>query len=199
MPATGAGKRLELEDLHWNIAARPSDIAKLPRDVARLRPKARAPQGQRAGQGRAPVPRHQAPVRADEAALPRPGQEHGASCHPVRAVEPVDGATTVDGDGSSPSAKRMRHAERGESRSKRHRAGAIDRSPRSGASSVLAFCTLFRELGNRWRPGIGQANFRADASSPALKSSTASAVADSPPSHLATRALKIRCSIGLLR
>jgi len=32
----------------------------------------------------------------------------------------------------------MRHAERGESRSQRNRAGAIDRLPRFGASSVLA-------------------------------------------------------------
>jgi hypothetical protein len=32
------------------------------------------------------------------------GQEHRARGHPVRAVEPVDGAKAVDGDdGSSPS------------------------------------------------------------------------------------------------
>jgi hypothetical protein len=46
----------------------------------------------------------------------------------------VDGATTVDGDGRSPSAKRMRHAKRGESRSQRLRENAIARP--------LALCRL---------------------------------------------------------
>ena len=99
---SGAQTRVEREDLQWHIAARPSDIAKLPegRRKATAR-EARAPQGQRAREGRAPVPRHQAPVRPDEGALPRAGEEHRARDHAVRAVEPVDGATTVDGDGGA--------------------------------------------------------------------------------------------------
>ena len=66
-------------------------------------PQARARQGQRTRQGRAPAPGHQAPVRADEGALPRTGQEHRACGHAVRAVEPVDGTTIVDGHDGSPS------------------------------------------------------------------------------------------------
>ena len=50
-------------------------------------------QGQYSCAGRTSVPSDQAPVRSDEGALPRPGQEHGARDHAVRAVEPVDGAT----------------------------------------------------------------------------------------------------------
>ena len=71
--------------------------------------KARAPQGQRAREGRASVSRHQAPVWLDEGEVPRAGQEHGARGHAVRAVEPVDGAQAVDGDdGGSPPESSMR-------------------------------------------------------------------------------------------
>ena len=90
----GAPSRVEREDLHWHIAARPSDIAKMPDGRAKKRVrKRRAPQGERPREGRASVPRDQAPVRPAEGALPRPGEEYGARDHAVRAVEPVDGAT----------------------------------------------------------------------------------------------------------
>ena len=59
------------------------------------------------------VPGHPAAVRFDEASLPRTGQEHRTRDHAVRAVEPVDGAQAVDGDGSSPSATRMTRFECG--------------------------------------------------------------------------------------
>ena len=54
-------------------------------------------EGQHPRQGRASVPRAQAPVRLHQGALSRSGEEHGADRHAVRAVEPVDGATAVDG------------------------------------------------------------------------------------------------------
>ena len=58
----------------------------------------REAQGERAGEGGTSVPRHQAPVRVDEGALPRIGEEHGACDYAVRAVESVDGTTAVVGD-----------------------------------------------------------------------------------------------------
>ena len=58
----------------------------------------REAQGEHPREGRASVPRDQAPVRSDEGALPRAGEEHGACDHAVRAVESVDGATAVVGD-----------------------------------------------------------------------------------------------------
>ena len=78
---------------HRCPAQRHRQAARGPRARQRLK-KQRAPQGQRAREGRASVPGHQAPVRAGEGALPRAGQEHGARGHAVRAVEPVDGATS---------------------------------------------------------------------------------------------------------
>ena len=101
----GAQSRVERDDLQWHIAARPSDIAKMPEGRAKTRAaEARAPQGQHAREGGAPVSGDQAPVRPGEGALPWPAEEHGPSADAVRAVEPVDGAQAVDGDdGSSPS------------------------------------------------------------------------------------------------
>src|SRR5579862_9236614 len=58
----------------------------------------REAQGERAGEGGTSVPGHQAPVRFDEGALPRLGEEYGACDHAVCAVEFVDGATAVVGD-----------------------------------------------------------------------------------------------------
>src|ERR1044071_6755946 len=46
--------------------------------------------GAGAGLGRAPVPHRQEPVPPQEAALSRPGQEHGATAHPVRPGQPGD-------------------------------------------------------------------------------------------------------------
>ena len=137
----GAQTRVDRDGLQWHIAARPSDIAKLPEGRSEAAAaEARARQGQRACEGRAPVPRHQASVRTGEGALPRAGQEHGARGHAVRAVEPVDGATTVDGDGrSSPPDNGMRNAKRGKRRSKRPRANAIAQSMPSGRLNDLAF------------------------------------------------------------
>jgi hypothetical protein len=43
-----------------------------------------------AGLCRAPVPHRQEPVPAQAAALSRPGQEHGATAHPVRPGQPGD-------------------------------------------------------------------------------------------------------------
>ena len=56
----------------------------------------RAHQGQPPGQGRASVPRNQAPVRLREGSLPRAEEEHGAPHDAVRTVQPVDGARQVD-------------------------------------------------------------------------------------------------------
>ena len=64
-------------------------------------PEGGAPQGQHAREGGAPVSCRQAPVRPGEGEVPRAGQEHGARGDPVRAVEPVDGAKAVDGDGGA--------------------------------------------------------------------------------------------------
>jgi IS5 family transposase len=135
----GAQARVGREDLQWHIAARPSDIAKLPGGAQqRGAQEARAPQGQRACEGRASVPGHQAPVRPGEGAVPRAGQEHGACGHAVRAVQPVDGATTVDGDGSGPSAKRMRRTMNTENRSKRAGAPRFQQPQRTDGSNALA-------------------------------------------------------------
>ena len=74
---------------------------------------ARAPQGQHAREGGAPVSGDQAPVRPDEGALPWPAEEHGPPADAVRAVESVDGAQAVDGDdGSSPSEDSVRAQKR---------------------------------------------------------------------------------------
>jgi hypothetical protein len=89
--------------------------------------------------GRAPVPSHQAPVRAGEGSLPWVGQEHGTRDHVVCAVESVDGATTADGNGSSPPAKRMRDAKRGRCRSTQHRASPLAPVRLLAAPIELAF------------------------------------------------------------
>jgi IS5 family transposase len=50
----GAQTRVDREGLQWHIAARPSDIAKLPEGRRKAAAQKREPpQGQRAGQGRA--------------------------------------------------------------------------------------------------------------------------------------------------
>ena len=67
--------------------------------AARVSSVGRAAQGADPGQGRAPVPGDQAAVRLCEGALPRIGEEHGTDRHPVRLVEPVDGATNAIGQG----------------------------------------------------------------------------------------------------
>ncbi len=136
-----APSRVDRDDLQWHIAARPSDIAKLPEgECEAAAQKTRALQGQRACEGRTPVPSHQAPVRAAEGPLPRSSEEHRARGHAVRAVEPVDGATTVDGNGrSSPPENGMRRADRGESRSKDQNAPAFRRLPSYDRSNVLTF------------------------------------------------------------
>ena len=46
---------------------------------------------------------------------------------------------TVDGDGGSPSTKRMRHAERGGSRPKRHRVSSVTRARLLDQSNAVAF------------------------------------------------------------
>ena len=96
----GARTRVDREDsmAHRRAAERHRQAAR--RAPQGCNPQARAPQGQRAGQGRAPfrVIKRQFGL---ERPLPRVGQEHGASGHAVRAVEPVDGAPIVDGDGES--------------------------------------------------------------------------------------------------
>lgn len=53
--------------------------------------------GQHQGEGRAPVPGDQAPVRAREGALPRAGEEHGAVAHAVRVGHSVAGQAPADG------------------------------------------------------------------------------------------------------
>ena len=55
-------------------------------------------QGERAREGRASVPRGEAAVGPCDGAIPRAGQEHGASHHVVRVVQSVDGTTAVVGD-----------------------------------------------------------------------------------------------------
>jgi hypothetical protein len=66
--------------------------------------KAGTPQGERARESGASVPRHQTPVRFREGSLPRLAEEHRSPVDAVRAVESVDGAQAPVGDaGSSPS------------------------------------------------------------------------------------------------
>ena len=98
MPTAGYTRRgqagASARSCDWQIAAKRGKIKAMPEGRAEACAReAGDAQGQRAGAGRAPVPRDQAPVRSDEGALPRAGQEHGARDHAVRAVEPVDGAT----------------------------------------------------------------------------------------------------------
>jgi IS5 family transposase len=96
----GAGKRPDARaGVNWHIAMRPwqaqgtgQDQARGPTDRA-----GRAHQGPHPGQGRAPIPGDQAPVRPRQGALPRTGQEHGAVAHAVRAGQPVAGAPAPDG------------------------------------------------------------------------------------------------------
>ena len=109
----GAQARDASEDLQWHIAARPSDIAKLPdgRRKAAVQKREHLKASVRF-KGRAPVPGHQATVRSGEGSLPWVGQEHRACGHAVRAVEPVDGTKTVDGNGRSPPAKLMNDMQR---------------------------------------------------------------------------------------
>lgn len=109
----GAQSRVERDDPQWHIAARPSEITKLPdgRKKAAVQRREHKKASVRA-KGGAPVPRRQAPVRAGEGALRGQGQEHGACRDAVRAVEPVDGAQEVNGDaGSSTSASSLRGCE----------------------------------------------------------------------------------------
>ena len=60
-----------------------------------------------AREGRAPLPRHQAPVRPCEDPLPRPSQEPRPALHAVRARQPVPGATEADGMRTSLSKNRQ--------------------------------------------------------------------------------------------
>ncbi len=83
----------------WHIAAkRGTDQGDGGRTREACARASREGQGERAREGRASVPGDQAPVRFDEGALPRTGEEHGACDHAIRAVESVDGATAVVGD-----------------------------------------------------------------------------------------------------
>ena len=94
----GAHKRPDAkDDVQWHVAMRPG-LRKLldkadPMDA--LTDQVERIKGQHPRQVE-PVPRHQAPVRPCEGALPRPGQEHSAVAHAVRAGQSVDGAQTFD-------------------------------------------------------------------------------------------------------
>jgi IS5 family transposase len=101
----GAAKRVQRDKLQWNIAARPSDIAKMPEGRAKTRAQqGRIPKGQHPGQGGASVSGDQAPVRPDQGAVQGAGQEHRTRGDAVCAVQPVDGAQEIDGDdGRGPS------------------------------------------------------------------------------------------------
>ena len=64
----------------------------------------------------APVPGDQAAVRLHEGPLPRSGEEHRATEHPVCSVEPVDGAQAiVDDGGEGASRDRKKRSFAGES------------------------------------------------------------------------------------
>lgn len=69
---TGAQRREEvasdpaLSGIEWRVARRPSSISALLGGTGRQRARDREAQGERARQGRAPVPRRQAPVRLGE-------------------------------------------------------------------------------------------------------------------------------------
>ena len=91
----GAHKRADAKpDVNWHVAMRPGKrraLDKTERSNQADRQDRKA-QGQHPRQGRAPVSRDQAPVRACQGALPRADEEHRATEHAVCAVEPVDGA-----------------------------------------------------------------------------------------------------------
>ena len=95
---TGADKRVQRKKLEWQIAAKRGKIKAMADGRRTQAREDREAQGERAGEGGTSVPGHQTPVRLDEGALPRIGEEHGACDHAVRAVESVDGATAVVGD-----------------------------------------------------------------------------------------------------
>ncbi len=89
---TGADKRTELSDCSATFF------------IAAKRSKVKAIGNARAREGRVSIPGDQAAVRLHQSALPRPGQEHHTGAHPVRAVQPVDGApAAVAGTGVTPS------------------------------------------------------------------------------------------------
>lgn len=77
--------------------------------VIRHRGKPRTPQGMYPHQGRTSVSSHQAPVRLRQGALPRADEEHGATAHAVRALQPVDGSlpTFAGRQGMSAPARRQ--------------------------------------------------------------------------------------------
>ena len=110
----GVHKRVEANGPTWHVAMRPglrrtltpfieADFAA--ERVEKMKARIRARWSIRSGD--------QASVRVHRGALPRLGQEHGATRHAVCVVEPVDGATVVDGDaGMSASAGRRSRAQR---------------------------------------------------------------------------------------
>ena len=95
----GAASRVDREDLEWHIAARPSDIAKMPEGRAKARVQK---QEHRKASVRAKV-EHPFRVIKRQFGLLKVrfrglAKEHGACDHAVRVVEPVDGAPAIDGD-----------------------------------------------------------------------------------------------------
>ena len=82
---TRASKRPELadRDVSWNIAIKRSIIKALSKALRGVSGADGAGAGAGAGLGRASLPRHQEPIPAQEAALPRTSKEHRATAHPV--------------------------------------------------------------------------------------------------------------------
>ena len=96
---TGADKRVQRKKLEWQIAAKRGGIKAMAdgREKRKLEAIEKRKASVRA-KVEHPFRGDQAPVRLDEGALPRFGEEHGACDHAVRAVESVDGTTAVVGD-----------------------------------------------------------------------------------------------------
>ncbi len=101
--------------LACGAAPRTAQAARYDRSEGRDRRGDGARQGAHPRQGRASVPGDQAAVRPRQGALPRPGEEHRAAAHTVRAVQPLDGTPTSHGGaGMSASAARENGRRRGQ-------------------------------------------------------------------------------------
>ena len=98
-PATSARTRVRRKKLNGRSrrsAARSRRWPMVVRSASWRR--SRKAQGERARQGRASVPRDQAPVRLRQGALSRPGVERRAGADAVRVVQSVDVEAAVVGD-----------------------------------------------------------------------------------------------------
>nr|AAN62253.1 hypothetical protein [Pseudomonas aeruginosa] len=96
---TGTEKRPEHEsrEVIWLIAARRSTYKQLNKRSALDKVKRKIEKAKGTGHGRTAVPSDQAAVRLREVPLPGPGEEHRATGHLVRPVEPMDDTSALAG------------------------------------------------------------------------------------------------------